>query len=284
MKPATAHYLQVQDATVKYWRYHHESRPTIVMVHGFRGDHHGLEYITRALPYVRVIIPDLPGFGASGPFMTREHNVENYVAFLKEFIEKLALPMPPILLGHSFGSIIAAEFAATYPEALDKLILINPIASPPLKGKKTALAKLTNLYYWLGGKLPEHAGKALLRNKSIVLAMSAVLTKSRDKALRARSHSNHLSYFSSFASRRVVLESYQASTSKNVADHAHSIVTPTLLIAGELDDIAPAQHQKILKEKLPNARLMILDGVGHLVHYEAPEKAAEAIEEFIRSA
>lgn len=283
MKPATAHYVQIMDATVKYWRYHADARPTVIMVHGFRGDHHGLEYIARALPNVRVIIPDLPGYGSSGPFMTREHTVENYVQFLKAFIESLDLPMPPLVLGHSFGSVIAAAFAAEFPQAVDKLILINPIAAPPHKGKRALLSKLAQSYYWASGALPERAGRALLNNRGIVLAMSSVMSKSRDKALRARAHSNHLAHFGSFASRRVVLESYQASISKDVSHYAERISTPTLLIAGKLDDIAPVAHQERLQTTLPHGRLMILDGVGHLVHYEAPERAAASIEEFIRS-
>ena len=278
----TAHQVQLSESTVKYWEYSEKHQPTIVMVHGFRGDHHGLEYIARALPKFRVIIPDLPGFGASTAFSDRTHDIAGYATFLQEFISALKLPTPPVLLGHSFGSIVAAEYAAKYPQTIQKLILINAIAAPPLQGPKAVLSRLTSAYYWVGGALPDKAGRALLGNKQIILAMSMVLAKSRDKTIRAKVHRNHLAYFGSFANRRVVLEAFKASTSSFIGSkQAHQITVPTLLIAGELDDIAPVKQQKKLEASLPDARLMVVTGVGHLVHYEAPEKAAAAISEFI---
>ncbi|HEX6257890.1 MAG TPA: alpha/beta hydrolase [Candidatus Saccharimonadales bacterium] len=278
---STQHSLELAESSVKYWEYNPEGKHAIVMIHGFRGDHHGLEYIARSLPAYRILIPDLPGFGASSAFDTLTHDISGYTVFVRGFLAALKLTEPPVLLGHSFGSIVAAKYAALHPKTISKLVLINPIAAPPLSGPKAALSKLTSLYYWLGNALPARAGEALLKNKGIVLAMSAVLAKTKDKELRKRIHGNHLAYFSSFANRKVVLESFQASIAKTVTEHSKNIITPTLLIAGDLDDIAPPTQQAELQSKLPDARLIMLTGVGHLVHYEAPEKAAAAIAEFI---
>ena len=56
---------------------------------------------------------------------------------------------------------------------------------------------------------------------------------------------------------------------------------PTLLVVGELDNIAPLEGQRHLAELLPDSELVILDGVGHLVHYEKPAEAAAAIRRFL---
>ena len=49
---------------------------------------------------------------------------------------------------------------------------------------------------------------------------------------------------------------------------------PVLVIAGQDDEIAPAPGQHTLVEALPDAELVMLDDVGHLIHYEQPVRAA----------
>ena len=70
------------------------------------------------------------------------------------------------------------------------------------------------------------------------------------------------------------------SVAHNVRDFAPLINVPTLLIAGELDDITPLAKQRILKTLFPHARLIIIKGVGHLTHYETPKDIAKAIDAF----
>lgn len=279
---AEKHSATLSHGKVQYWVYNPKGTATLVMVHGFRGDHHGLEDIVRELPArYRVIVPDLPGFGESGEF-TGQHNIESYTKFLHEFIAKV-IDHPPVLLGHSFGSILTAHYAAEHPKAITKLILVNPIASPALKGKKAIFSHLTVFYYWLGSKLPAKAGHTLLSNKAIVLTMSALLAKTKDKTLRRKIHRGHLAHFSSFQSRRVVMESFKASISHTATEKADQITTPTLLIVGEIDDIAPLSGQKQLQQKLANSQLIIAPRVGHLIHHEAPDIAAQAIAAFCKS-
>lgn len=64
---------------VRYWFYDADKqrKPLLVMLHGFRGDHHGLQLIATALrEKYHVVVPDLPGFGRSEPFPQREHSVD----------------------------------------------------------------------------------------------------------------------------------------------------------------------------------------------------------------
>lgn len=264
---------------VHYWIYNPGGSETVVMVHGFRGDHHGLEDIVAELPKnYRVIVPDLPGFGESREFSDK-HDIEGYTHFLHEFMKKVT-DQPPVLLGHSFGSIITTHYAAEHPTTITKLILINPIASPALRGRKAIFSHLTVLYYWLGNKLPKKAGHKLLSSKAIVLTMSALLAKTKDKTLRSKIHRGHLAHFSSFQSRRVVMESFKASVSHTATEKADRITTPTLMIVGEIDDIAPLAGQKQLQQKLTDSQLVIAPRVGHLIHHEAPDIAAQAIDAF----
>ncbi len=275
------HSIHLSSGTVHYWTYGDAKKPALIMVHGFRGTHHGLELIAYELSDFYVIIPDLPGFGESEPI--EKHNLTGYTTFLAAFIKALDLKEPPILLGHSFGSIIASHFAAEYPTLIRKLILINPISAPALEGPKAVMTKLAIFYYWLGRKLPRKASHLWLSARPIVLGMSITMTKTKDKATRRYIHNQHLTHFSSFNDPGVVAEAFKTSISHTVAEKAEHIVTPTLLIVGEKDDITPLEKQHEIHTTIASSELFVIENVGHLIHYETPKKAAEAITMFLRA-
>lgn len=248
------------------------------MIHGFRGTHQGLDLIAAALPDYTVIVPDLPGFGEGKPLDS--YDLSSYVTWLHELIRTQKLSHPPLLLGHSFGSIICAAYAASYGETIDKLILVNPIGAPALEGPRAILTKLAIFYYWLGRKLPKSLAQPWLASKLIVMVMSMTMAKTHSKPLRRFIHQQHLQYFSTFYSPRSVSESFITSVTHHVREFAPLINVPTLLIAGELDDITPLEKQRILKSLFPHAKLVIIKGVGHLTHYETPKEIARAIDAF----
>lgn len=282
---AIAKTVRVGTTTVKLWDYPAVTGSadprTLFVVHGFRGDHHGLERVVEALPEVRLIMPDLPGFGESAAFTDRAHSIESYAEFVGELLDALELDHNTVLLGHSFGSIVASHFVAAHPDRVSSLILVNPIAAPALEGPKGVLSKLAQFYYWAAAKLPERAGQAILRSSAIVHLMSVAMAKTRDPELREFIHAQHHAHFSSFANRTMLLESFKASISGNVRQVAAKLTLPTLLVAGEKDDVTALPEQRTLLELLPDGTLEVIDGVGHLIHYETPHEAATAISKFL---
>jgi pimeloyl-ACP methyl ester carboxylesterase len=283
--PVQERELSVLGSTTHYWEYGSaDAQVTVVMVHGFRGDHHGLEPVIAQLPGLHLISPDLPGFGESDP-LTVTHDIAGYATWLLAFVAALEPAGRVVILGHSFGSIIVAAAAAdrAADDALvpSDVILINPIAAPALKGPRGVMTRLAVFYYWLGAVLPEKLGFALLRNRLVVRVMSVTMAKTDDKLLRRWIHNQHDRYFSAFSDRGVVLEAFRASVSNDVSEFAASIPFRTLLIAAEKDDITPVSAQRRLVSQFPDAELEIIDGVGHLIHYEVPAKAASHIVRFL---
>lgn len=271
---------------VDYWVYEPvretaETR-TVLVIHGFRGDHHGLLRIADQLPEMRLVMPDLPGFGSSDAFNDGEHSVGRYGRFINDFMAALGLGTETVLLGHSFGSIVASHFVAANPGAVSRLILINPIAAPALEGPKGIMTKLAVLYYEASARLPRAVGLNLLRSRLIVRVMSVAMAKTRDKQLRQFIHGQHNAYFSAFANRDSLLESFKASVGSNVSEVAQDLALPVLLIAGEQDEIAMLPDQHKLLALLPDGTLKVIPGVGHLIHYETPEPAASLIRRFLK--
>lgn len=278
--PVREERLSVLGSTTRYWVYGPDDAPvTVVIAHGYRGEHHGLEPVIAQLDGIRWIGPDLPGFGLSTPMTQSPHSIEGYGRWLTAFMAELGVS-DAVLLGHSFGSIVSSRAIADglRPRAL---VLVNPIAVSGRQAPNKLGLALTVNWYRLTGALPRRLGEWMLRHRIATHFVTNALVKTDDPALKAWIHDQHDTYFNLFASREFVIEAFHASMSTYVGEFAERIPTPTLLVAAELDDITPLDTIAAMSRRMPDARLAVLPGVGHLIHYEAPVQAAAAIREFI---
>jgi pimeloyl-ACP methyl ester carboxylesterase len=275
--------VSLESGLTRYWSYSATNAPetaqTILFVHGYRGNHHGLEAIAGALPDFNILIPDLPGFGESEA-LPGTHNIDGYTTWLLQFVNALQLA-DALVLGHSFGTIVASSAGAQ--TLRNPLILVNPIASFGFGGIKAILAGVQNLFYWIGANLPDASGNALLKAPAMVRVMSEVLAKTKDKNLRAWIHQQHRDNFSVYANRNVALEGIKAGAETSVVEFAPKLTQPVLLIAGDMDDITSVKEQKRSVSFFPNAKLEILESVGHLTHYETPDEVAVLVRDFSRA-
>ncbi|MFB2583836.1 alpha/beta fold hydrolase [Herbiconiux liukaitaii] len=266
-----------------------EATTALVVVHGFRGDHHGLEPVIAQLdePGTRIVAPDLPGFGESTP-LAATHDVEGYAAWTKALVASVRAESPAariVVIGHSFGSIVVSAALAGEGDGgtleADDVVLINPIAAPALAGPRGVMTRLAIVYYQFSAAVPEKLGFAILRSGLVVQIMSSTMAKTKDKSLRRWIHDQHHRYFSAFATRSVVLDAFRASVSHDVSEYAARITAPTLMIAADKDDITPVAAQYDVQNTIPSAELVVIEGVGHLIHYERPVEAADAIRSFL---
>ena len=309
--PGTGHEARIGDGaqavTTRYWQYGEgmgsgsfpEGCYPVLLVHGFRGDHHGLEiianYLLKLIPNVSIISPDLPGFGRSGDLHESalgEDSIDAYVAWLQGFVERTnPLGLPLHVVGHSFGSILTSAFAAAHPASLARLSLINPISEPALEGRQRVTSRLASLYYRAGAALPEKIGYPLLRSQLITRLSSEVMMRTKDRAMRRFINGQHAAYFGSFGSRRGVLSAYEASIAHTAAEYAAAIRVPVQMLVAEDDDLGTPETARAMYATLasrdlpapsaaPRERLDMIPEVGHLIHYETPRRAAELIADF----
>lgn len=272
--------VTVLGSETHYWVYGPDDAPlTIVVAHGYRGEHHGLEPVIAQFRGIRFIGADMPGFGDSGE-LTAGHSIDSYAKWLAEFL-KVTKTTDAVLVGHSFGSIITSYAIANGLVTPPKLVLINPIAAPALEGPSAFLTRLTMAFYRVALKVPEKVGYWQLSNWAVIRGMSVKLAETRDKQLRRWIHDQHHTYFGRFASRQSVVDSFEASVSHTVGDFAEKITMPTILIGAEKDPITAVKHLYALADRIPNSELHVIPGVGHLIHYEVPRIAAELILDFL---
>lgn len=296
--PVTRSRVALPGGTTHLWQYgSDDAAGHLVFLHGFRGDRHGLEpivaHLLRARPDLRISVPDLPGFGETPPLQDGRHDVAGYAAWARDLLREVAPEGAAALAGHSFGSVVAAAAVSRTAAAGQEpspsagtplartLVLVNPIPSPPLSGRGRMGVGATAVMHDLARALPEAAGTALLRHAALTRIASVAMVRTPDRALRRWIHEEHDRYFAGFATRRSLLEAFRASVTGSVREWAPGVDVPTLLVGGARDDLAPASDQEKLVARFPDARLVLVPGVGHLTHYETPDAVAREIGAFL---
>ena len=247
----------------------------VLFIHGFRGDHHGLQAVGGALADLTVVSPDLPGFGKSA--VLEQHNLSSYSDWLIDFYNFTG-PYD-LVVGHSFGTLVVAK-AISSGLSTKRVCLINPITTRGSTSKALG-NRFAEIYYRIGKN--KILGSWLMSSGLVTRSMSIGLTKTKNRSTRRFIHEQHSRYFSSYKSTRVAIEGFQAANSGSVFDYADALTGPILLIAGSQDVVAPISEQRRLSETLPNSQLLVLDKVGHLSHYEKPVEIAIAITKFLET-
>jgi pimeloyl-ACP methyl ester carboxylesterase len=76
-------------------------------------------------------------------------------------------------------------------------------------------------------------------------------------------------------------ETFRRVVSKDIQTEARKLTLSTLLVYGASDEATPPSYGRLLNQAIPGSKLEILDGAGHFVHREQPEKVASLLKEFL---
>jgi len=220
----------------------------------------------------RVIRMDLPGFGLTGPNPEQDYSIESYVAFVNSFLQERNVTQC-YLMGNSLGGLIAFHFAATYPDKVKRVILIDP-AGYPIQNAKGSLAfklgKIPVLKNILTVITPLFIVRKSLEdvygNKNLIT--DALVEQYRDMACREGNRNALL----------LRLQSDQAGDTTLVS----KLTMPALIIWGTLDQLIPLDNAYKFQRDLPLDSLAILEGVGHVPMEETPERVIPLVSRFIK--
>ncbi len=226
--------------------------PTILILHGWgscaKKWHEVKEILTaRGL---KVIVPDLPGFGEN-PAPTNPWAVDDYVEWVKKFSQDFA---PFFLLGHSFGGRLAVQFAAKYPEKILGLILSG---APAIK-KEAAVKNFTVKILSKFSFIPFYQFFRKIFYKYLLKKTDYILLQGAMK------------------------ETFKKIVSEDLSSYLPQIKAKTLLLWGDEDDYVPVKLAYLIKEKIPDSKLIIFPEVKHSPHLEIPEKLSEILANFIQ--
>jgi 2-hydroxy-6-oxonona-2,4-dienedioate hydrolase len=193
-----------------------------------------------------IYCPDLPGFGQSSK-PQKTLNVPELAHYLAAFLEKSEINRA-VVISHSFGCQIAADFALKYPEKLERLVLAAPTGNPQIK---------SSLRYF---------GRLILDVPREPFSLIPIAIRDYLKAGFIRGY-----------------QTLKFSLQDSFEEKLPQIKIPTLVICGSSDPIVSRQWVEKITKILPNGKLACIKGAAHAVNYNSPESFASVIREFLES-
>jgi pimeloyl-ACP methyl ester carboxylesterase len=255
--------------------------PPIVMIHGASSN---CEVMRRPLGDLlarrhRVILIDRPGHGWSSRVRTGQSSPAAQAQMIAQALEKLGLP-PVLLVVHSLSGALGARMALDHPKSLAGLVMLAPVTHPWRGGvgwynKLIATPVVGALFAYtvtlpLGLILAERVG----RNVFLPQAMPDDFVNETASMLLLRPRAF-------MANARDLVRLKQAVIEQ--VPRYGEIKLPITIISGDVDKtVSTAIHSRAFAHAVPHAKLVVLEGVGHMVQQAAPKVVMAEIEAMIR--
>ncbi|MFN3960252.1 MAG: alpha/beta fold hydrolase [Parvularculaceae bacterium] len=243
--------------------------PPVILIHGFIYSLESFDAWAADLKRDhRVIRFDLLGHGLSGPDPQQRYSPQERAEFIGAVMDALGVERA-IVGGNSLGGLAAWRFAATAPERVSALILISPGAYPNQGVADTPQSPPAPFAFFL--RNPTEAGVGLALQG--VYADKAALTQDvvRRATILMRQPGNGEAF----------VQSIEEFTLPDPEPMLRAIAAPTLILWGAEDKVIPVEQGDRLAAAIPDARLIVYPGVGHVAHEEAAERTISDVRAFL---
>ena len=240
--------------------------PVLLFLHGIGGNRRAFDGQLPAFSdRWRAISWDMPGYGDSAPLA--EMTYPNLADAVARLLDHLDAPTAAIV-GHSMGGMIAQEFVIQHPGRTSALVLS---ATSPSFGKPGG-----KWQEWFLGQRLAPLDKGLSPADFAHELVPAMMSDNPPEAAVAAAMAS-MSALSSETYRSAL----HCLVTFNRRDKLGEIACPTLALAGDRDEAAPAAMMKNMASYIPNCRYHCLHGVGHLANLEDPEQFNRAVRGFL---
>jgi pimeloyl-ACP methyl ester carboxylesterase len=264
-----------QDRTVTAWRDQVQTRvkvagdgPPVVFMHGAYGLTWDpfLEGLSKSHT---VFAPEHPGTTPGYPdAIAPIDNLWDLVLYYYELFDALGLD-PPGVIGHSFGGMVAAEVAATCPDRVGKLVLIDPIGlwrddHPVRNWMMTPMSDLPKYLF-------------ADENGPLAQMMKAATSSAMQNGGEAAVEGMIQMMWSLACTAKFVWPI----PDKGLKKRLHRIKAPTLILWGKQDGLNPPVYAEEFGSRIKGSRVEMIDNAGHVPHLEQMAKVSELIEGFL---
>ncbi len=263
----TAHDLLLRGMRVRY----HEAGdgPVVVLLHGLFTDHRlWLPAALRLATVARVIVPDLPGAGASEKPTRYPFTREALADTVCDLLAGVSAPRAH-LAGHGLGALVALTLAADRPEFVDRIAAVSPtlgeseafrmrVAAAPVLGP-FVFKQLYNRAVLHGYFRGDIFAPGFRYDAALVDAWYEVFTTPEARECQWR-----------------MLVHAQSDTAA-LGPKLRKVRAPTLVLWGDKAPRAPLTVGQRLAHELPAGRLEVIRGVGHAPPLERPDTTAECL-------
>jgi len=265
--------LDVQARRLRLWQDRIETEveiagagPPLVYLHGPWGLVPDRAFVARLAGANTVYAPRHPGTTPGDPDAVHAlGGWHDLVVYHGELVDRLELDAPA-LVGHSFGGLVAAEFAAAVPKSVGRLVLIDPVGlwrdDLPVKN-------------WM--LLPETERRRSLFADSESDAAQRFFGVPDDPAQRIDALAQ--SIWAQACTGKFVWPV----PDRGLKHRMHRIAAPTLIVWGKVDRIIDVAYAQEFAKRIASARVQLIDGAGHLPHLEQPDAVAKLVQDFLRN-
>lgn len=255
--PAQASTVKVGDVSIRLYRAG-KGEP-VLFLHGAAGLAQWLPFFDALADGYELLVPEHPGFGASDdPDFIR--SVPDMAMFYLDFLEATGLERVH-LVGHSLGGWIAAEILVRDRARFRSLGLIAPA------GIRVEGVPAGDTFIW--GH--EEAMRNLFHNQAFAERLLALqpTEEQMDILLKNRFTATKLGWQPRWFN-------------PDLEKWLHRIKLPALLVWGDDDKVMPPQYAALWRERLPDARLVMIEESGHLPHVEKADLVGRHMRDFLK--
>lgn len=251
----------------------------LVFVHGLSGSWpNWLEQLPAFAREHRVIALDLPGFGHS-PMPAAKLSIAGYARMLDGLLDRLEIDAAAVI-GNSMGGFIAAELAISFPQRVERLVLVSAagISTHQHRGSVLATPALRRIERvlmaggaWAAAKSDTVAGRARLRD----LTLSVVAR--HPSRLPAPLAAEQLRG----AGKPGFLQGFEAVLDYEISERLGEIACPTLIVWGDSDRLISVRDADVFAELIPNSHKVVFADTGHVAMLERPDEFNALLEQFL---
>ncbi|HYD53514.1 MAG TPA: alpha/beta hydrolase [Gemmatimonadaceae bacterium] len=237
----------------------------VILLHGYSDSWLSFDRVLPLLPRtLHVFALSQRGHGDSER-PPEGYSMESLAADVVAFMDAQSLPRA-VVVGHSMGSFVAQQVAATAPRRVERLVLIGSATTPrAIMG----VAELRGAVESFGDSVPDE----FIREFQWSTVNQAPPAAFMERAIAE--------------SRKMPPRVWQRIMSGMMAmdppDALLGVRIPTLLLWGERDAVFAGSEQQALLRRIPGSRLRAYPAVGHAPHWEVPLAFARDLERFVLS-
>jgi pimeloyl-ACP methyl ester carboxylesterase len=253
--------------------------PALVLLHGIAGSSDAWREVMPELARrFEVVAPDFMGHGDSAQPLG-DYSLGAHASGVRDLMGVLGIPAATIV-GQSFGGGVALQLAYQHPECCQRLVLVDS------GGLGREVSWLLRLFALPGADVVmpvlfpgfvRDAGDAV----SGFLSRFGLRSARAEEMWRSYSSLSRPDHRYAFVRtlRSVIDPGGQAVSALDRLYLAANV--PTLIVWGDRDQIIPVAHAHAAHRAIPGSRLVVMEGVGHFPHVEAPGRFVEVVSEFM---
>ena len=240
------------------------SGPNVILLHGLGGSSQGWQFnIGPLAEKFHVFVPDQIGFGKSDKPLVN-YRIRTYVDFLDQFCKQLKIERPT-LIGNSMGGWIAAIYAATYPDRVDKIVLADAAGYAPPKDFDTRAFFALN---------PTTREEMKILVAKVFYSKAFLSDAAIDQSMAARLGAGDGYTIKTITESIIRGEDF-------LDDVVKTIKTPTLIVWGRQDGLVPLSEGERFHKDIAGSTMVVFDQCGHVPNIEKAGEFNAAVLKFL---